>query len=452
MAPSVTAIRSRYNNQIEISFSEALQAVDSDLLTTAADPGYFTVMVDGRQRRISVVTIEGGNTVVLTVPGRALSQAIELTLEYTQPDVSTSAGWLADSNGQPLGSLAGRAITTLISPAASTKAMGAAYLDLVLSGDKPIRAIGNAKANTITGNGAANVIDGGAGADRLLGGRGNDTYWVDDVGDRVIELASEGIDTIMAALSWTLPEHVELLTLTGRDPLNGTGNDLDNTITGNTADNVLDGGTGEDLLIGGKGNDTYVVNSPGDRIREAGLEADNDTVRASISWTLGAKLEDLVLTGLQAIDGTGNERNNRITGNSAANVLDGGRDGIDVLTGLGGADTFRFGSRPTKFSDFHADRITDFNAAQGDRIAISRAAFGLKATATTTLAVVALDAQDDRKATDEALATPALFVYNRTRGELHWNQNGAASSPGSGGIIAVLETKPLLTVADIVLI
>jgi Ca2+-binding RTX toxin-like protein len=452
MALSVTAIRSRYNNLIEISFSEALQAVDSDLLATAADPRYFSVMVDGRQRRISQVTIEGGSTVVLTVPGRALSQAIELTLDYTQPDVSTSSGWLADSSGQPLGSLATRAIATLVSPVASTKAMGAAYLDLVLTGDKPIRAIGNAHANTITGNGAANVIDGGAGADRMIGGRGNDTYWVDDVGDVVIEQANEGQDAIMASLSWQLPDHVELLTLTGRDPLNGTGNDLDNTLTGNTAANVLDGGSGEDLLIGGKGNDTYVVNSLGDRIREAGLEADIDTVRASISWTLGAKLEDLVLTGLQAIDGTGNERNNRITGNGAANVLDGGRDGIDVLTGLGGADTFRFGLRPTKFSDFHADRITDFDAAQGDRIAINRAAFGLKASATTTLAVVALDAQDDRKATDEALGTPALFVYNRTRGELHWNQNGTARGPGSGGIIAVFETKPLLTATDIVLI
>jgi hypothetical protein len=45
-------------------------------------------------------------------------------------------------------------------------------------------------------------------------------------------------------------------------------------------------------------------------------------VRSSITWTLGANIENLVLTGTAAINGTGNSLANRITGNSAANVLE----------------------------------------------------------------------------------------------------------------------------------
>lgn len=459
MSPTVTAVHSRSTNQIAISFSADLQALSPDGLPTSANPSLFTVMVDGRARRISQVVLEDSRTVVLTVPGRALAQAIELTFKYEQPDTTDTSGWLADSTATPLGSLMEQAVTMLISGSAINKAIGSAYTTLKLAGIKPIKAIGNANNNILIGNDGANALDGGTGADSLSGGKGNDSYWVDDVGDRTLEQVDEGIDTVMAQLSWSLADNVENLVLLGRETINGSGNAGDNILTGNSAANRLNGGDGEDLLIGGKGDDVYVINSAGDSIRENGLESDIDSVEASISWAFkkGDKLENLILTGVLAINATGNERNNTIKGNSAANQLDGGVDGSDVLTGLGGADRFTFSSRPNKFSDFHADRIVDFNSNEGDAIYLNRASFGIKAT-TPTLAVIDTPdlvstgtLADDRKAIDAALSSSALFVYNRTRGELHWNQNSLAGGAGSGGIIAILNNRAELRTQDIVL-
>jgi len=62
-------------------------------------------------------------------------------------------------------------------------------------------------------------------------------------------------------------------------------------------------------------------------------------VQASISHTLSADVERLVLTGTAAINGTGNGLANTLTGNGAGNVLDGGA-GADTLTGGAGDDTY----------------------------------------------------------------------------------------------------------------
>ncbi|MGX4731396.1 hypothetical protein, partial [Pseudomonas corrugata] len=83
-------------------------------------------------------------------------------------------------------------------------------------------------------------------------------------------------------------------------------------------------------LIGGTGNDTYIVDNLKDVISETStLDSEIDTVRSSVSWSLGANLENLTLTGVAAINGAGNALDNVLIGNAAANVLN----------GLGGADT-----------------------------------------------------------------------------------------------------------------
>ena len=206
---------------------------------------------------------------------------------------------------------------------------------------------GNDAANTLTGLAGDDTLDGSAGADTLLGGTGNDSYVVDDMGDVVIENASEGTDTVKSGITYTLGDDVENLTLTGTAAINGTGNVLDNIIIGNNGINTLtglegndtlNGGAGADTMLGSSGNDTYIVDNTADTVIENPDEG-TDLVQASATYTLSTDVENLTLTGTAAINGTGNALNNTITGNNAANVLDGGL-GADALNGGAGNDTY----------------------------------------------------------------------------------------------------------------
>ncbi len=196
--------------------------------------------------------------------------------------------------------------------------------------------IGNIANNSLTGDAGDDVLDGGAGIDALIGGIGNDTYVVDNIGDAVTENANEGIDTVQSSVSYMLGANVENLTLTGSAAIDGTGNAADNLIVGNAADNRLSGGGGNDVLSGGAGNDIYVINAVGVQVSENANEG-VDTAQSSISYSLGANVENLTLTGVAAINGTGNAASNVIIGNAASNSLS-GAEGDDVLNGYEGND------------------------------------------------------------------------------------------------------------------
>ena len=241
-------------------------------------------------------------------------------------------------------------------------------------------------------------LDGGTGADRMDGGGSSDTYVVDNAGDVVIERDLEAFgdgwitsgenDLVYASISFTLGAFVEHLSLiTGAGAINGTGNELDNTIHGNNSGNTLsgldgddllighggndtlrggnhndelygsedndtleggagsdtmDGGTGVDTMRGGSGDDYYYVDNSGDTVTE-NADAGHDIVYSSVTFTLAANVEDL---GMQdgAVDGTGNALDNVISGNGDDNEIR-GLDGEDLLKGGGGADVLRGGDQ-----------------------------------------------------------------------------------------------------------
>lgn len=239
--------------------------------------------------------------------------------------------------------------------------------DLVLTGTAAINGTGNALDNMLTGNSAANVLTGGA---------GNDSYYV-NTGDSVVEAASQGTDTVFADVTWTLSSEVENLVLTGSAAINGTGNGSANILTGNSGNNLLSGGTGSDTMKGGLGNDTYVVDNTADSIVELTNEG-LDSVQASVTYTLASNVENLLLTGTSAINGTGNALNNELTGNSAANSLSGGA-GNDTLNGGTGIDTMVGGSGDdVYFVDNASDVITEL-ASEGTDLVQSSVTFTLGA-------------------------------------------------------------------------
>ena len=206
---------------------------------------------------------------------------------------------------------------------------------LTLTGADNINATGDSAANVLNGNAGNNVIDGGAGNDTMSGGAGDDTYVI-DAGDVVNEAADQGTDTISVGYDYTLGANFENLILTG-SAVNGTGNAAANTLTGNAQANTLNGLAGADTMAGGAGDDTYIVDNVGDVVNEVVGEG-TDSVTSSVDYTLGAEVENLLLTG-SAAAGTGNGMDNVLTGNALDNTLD-GQAGADTLIGGAGNDTY----------------------------------------------------------------------------------------------------------------
>jgi hypothetical protein len=130
----------------------------------------------------------------------------------------------------------------------------------------PDQISGLAGIDILNGLGGNDTLDGGAGNDTMNGGLGNDIYIVDSIADKVIEKASEGTDLVKAKVSFTLGAFVENLLLTGSTAINGTGNDLKNTLTGNSGNNTLYGLAGNDTLNGGAGADALVGGTGMDKL------------------------------------------------------------------------------------------------------------------------------------------------------------------------------------------
>ena len=204
---------------------------------------------------------------------------------------------------------------------------GAGGDDILWGGAASDLLIGGAGSDTLYGEAGNDILNGGAGDDILTGGLGDDRYMMDSLGDRIIELAGQGVDTVETTLStWTLALGLENLIYAGTAAFTGLGNAADNVITGGIGDDTLIAGLGNDTFNGGGGFDTIDYSAVGAAItvKLNGAVAQND----------GQGGVD-VLTGIERVIGTAFD--DLLVGDGLGNTLIGGA-GRDTLLGLNGDD------------------------------------------------------------------------------------------------------------------
>jgi Ca2+-binding RTX toxin-like protein len=189
---------------------------------------------------------------------------------------------------------------------------------------------GNSAANQLIGNGGHDTINGGQGADTMSGGAGFDNYTVDNVGDTVVENFNAGTDKISSAVTYTLPLNVENLQLTGTGTINGTGNNLSNTISGNSANNQLNGSDGNDILNGGFGGDNLAGGLGQDIFRFtnfgvidtiADYNVINDTIELENSVFTALNTQGVLAPGQFRIGAAAADANDFVIYNSTTGVL-----------------------------------------------------------------------------------------------------------------------------------
>jgi serralysin len=323
---------------------------------------------------------------------------------------------------------------------------------------------GNGGDDAMWGFGGDDYLVGGTGADAMWGGGGDDTYYIDQAGDLIYEVAGEGYDRVAPSIDYTLPDNaevelIEAVNLTATVAMNLGGSDFANTIHGNNGNNVLHGyggndvlwgfggddylvgGSGNDVMTGGLGNDTYYVDAAGDLVYELPGEG-SDRVATTISYTLHADadielLETVGASGTDALTLTGSNRANTIVGNAGANAID-GKGGGDTLWGLAGADTFAF---TTALGAGNVDILADFQTGT-DKIALEADVFtrfnpGSLDAATFRVGGAAADEDD-------------FVIYDSATGALYYDADG--NGAGAAVQFAVLASGLALAASDFAVI
>ena len=174
-----------------------------------------------------------------------------------------------------------------------------------------------------------------------------------------------------------------------------------------------------------------------------------DTIESSVTYTLSAHSENLDLTGILAINGTGNALGNTITGNDSVNKLSGlagddilnGGLGNDILNGGLGKDIFVFNT--TLNGNTNKDVIKDFNVID-DTIHLSSDIF-------TKLATGTLNSDNFVSNGTKAIDANDYLIYNKTNGQLFYDADGSGTSI-SAVQIALIGNKATLTYTDFTVI
>jgi hypothetical protein len=160
--------------------------------------------------------------------------------------------------------------------------------------------------DTISGLGGRDTLVGGPGVDTMNGGLGNDSFFVDNPLDVVID-AGPGLDAVHTSTTFSLAPTapIEVLRVTNSlttNPVNLTGSSVANPITGNNGANTLTGLGGPDTLSELGGNDSLVAGAGNDRLAgglgrdmmNGGVGADVFEFRSIFQSRPGATLRDVI--------------------------------------------------------------------------------------------------------------------------------------------------------------
>ena len=166
----------------------------------------------------------------------------------------------------------------------------AAFVNYTLPANNTVEVL-NMIGSGLTGTGTdgAETFISSSGPNTLIGLGGNDTYYVNNADDDVIEAPDGGVDTVLASVDYTMPADVEGLYMIGSG-LTGTGT--------NNADSLLSSG-GPNTLVGLDGDDLYYVNNAADVVVEVPNEG-FDSVITSLSYTRPGQCRGVVPDGLRA--------------------------------------------------------------------------------------------------------------------------------------------------------
>jgi Ca2+-binding RTX toxin-like protein len=204
--------------------------------------------------------------------------------------------------------------------------------------------IGSGNADTITGGTGADTLRGQAGADSLAGGHGGDQLF-----------GGQGDDTMTGGLGvdrFVVDFGTDTITDFGAG-----GSDVLVALAGATANATL---VADWVATGGSAN-VGIAN-----LSAVGFDVHLTAAVGTVGWNVSNAGD------ANAVTLVGSARADLLTGGLGADTLSGGAGndtliggaGADRLTGGLGADSFRFDS----IGDAAGDVVTDFNAAQGDKV------------------------------------------------------------------------------------
>ncbi len=201
---------------------------------------------------------------------------------------------------------------------------------------------GGSGADTIKSGAGNDTLDGGMGNDSMVGGAGNDTYVVFNTGDKVVEAADGGYDTVRTTLTdYTLGATIENLETIGAYGITGIGNALGNTMLGNAVADTFYGRDGNDAIMGRGGNDSLWGENGADWMTGDG----------GVDWLRGGAGNDTILGGDDMDYLYGGDDNDALDGGNGGDIVfgDAGNDsaqgnaGNDTVYGGAGTDTLRGG-------------------------------------------------------------------------------------------------------------